>query len=59
MKVYEVNFNKMSDWIPFDMSNTSEYVQAESVQEATQIAMKLLGIKKKDICFVAPIKTIN
>ena len=59
MKVYEVNFNKMSDWIPFDMSNTSEYVQAESVQEATQIAMKLLGIKKKDICFVAQIKTIN
>ena len=49
----------MSDWIPFDMSNTSEYVQAESVQEATQIAMKLLGIKKKDICFVAQIKTIN
>lgn len=59
MKVYEVNFNKIGDWIPWDIVNTSEYVKAESVQEATQIAMKLLGIKKKDICFVAPIKTIN
>ena len=59
MKIYEVNYNKQSDYIPWDMVNASDYVQAETVEEAKKIAMKMLSIKSKDICFVAPVKTIN
>lgn len=59
MKVFEVNYMCQEEWPPFGDSNDSQYVKAETKQEATSIAIKLLGIKKSKICFVKEIKTIN
>lgn len=59
MKVYEVNFTTISDWTPFDESNMSEYVKAETAQEAIQIVKQLSKYYVKNICFCCEIKTLN
>lgn len=59
MKIYEVNYDTISDWIPWDKANASKYVKAETVQQAKEIAIKILKIKPQDICFISAIETIN
>jgi len=59
MKTFEVNYKCKESYPPFSDSNNSVYVNAETGEEAINIAMNKCGIRRSDICFCESIKTIN
>ena len=59
MKIFEVNFMTHELIPPFSQSNTSEYVKANSKEEAIQIARDLSEYDMVSVCFCREIRTIN
>ena len=58
MKVFEVNFEKLTDYPPFDYANSSVYVKANTREEAIEIAIQY-GVERKKVNDCWEIKTIN